>query len=162
MKISQKVLDALNDLLTAELTAADQYFMHSRMLKNWGFDVLYDRISHERDDELEHADKLLQRILFLEGCADVAKRDPLTIGSTVPEMLKNDLAYEVAVAGELKKAIKLCETESDYVTRELLNGLLKDTEEDHAYWLEQQLRLIDRMGLENYLESSARSSSEDS
>ncbi|MGE5476282.1 MAG: bacterioferritin [Bacteroidales bacterium] len=155
MKGSKKVLDTLAKLLTAELTAADQYFAHSRMFQNWGYDRLYERVAHERMEELEHADKILNRILFLEGDADVGKRGKLNVGKDVAGMLKNDLAYELMVVKELRAAIALCEAEQDYETRAMLRQLLSDTEEDHAHWLEQQIRLIDAMGLQNYLQSAA-------
>lgn len=155
MKSSKKVVDTLNKLLTAELTAADQYFAHSRMMENWGFHRLYERIAHEREEELEHADKIMKRVLFLEGTPDVGKRGKLHIGKDVPEMLKNDLAYEIMVVKELRDAIAICEAEQDYETRAILRELLSDTEEDHTHWLEQQIGLIDRMGLQNYLQSAA-------
>lgn len=155
MKGSKKVIDCLNDLLAGELTAADQYFVHSRMYQNWGFHRLYDRLAHERLEELEHADHLINRILFLEGTPNVAKRDKLAIGKDVPEMMKNDLAYELSVVKSLKDAIALCEKEQDYQTRTMLRVMLADTEEDHTHWLEQQLFLIGQMGLQNYLQSSA-------
>lgn len=155
MKGSKKVLDTLNKLLTAELTAADQYFAHSRMFQNWGYHRLYERVAHEREEELEHADKLMRRILFLEGTPDVGKRGKLNIGKDVPEMLKNDLAYELMVVKELRAAIALCEQEQDFETRAILRELLSDTEEDHTHWLEQQVGLIDKMGLQNYLQSGA-------
>lgn len=154
MKGNQAVIATLNKLLTDELSAADQYFIHSRMYENWGLHGLYRRIEHEREEELEHAAHLIRRILFLEGVPDVQSRAPLTIGSTVPEMLKSDLAYELSVVGKLKQAIALCEAESDFETRRILTGLLYDTEEDHTLWLEQQLRLIEFIGLENYLQSA--------
>jgi bacterioferritin len=155
MQGSKKVIDCLNKLLTAELTAADQYFAHSRMMANWGFNRLYERIAHEREEELEHADKLIRRILFLEGTPDVGKRGKLAIGKDVEEMLKNDLAYEIMVVGELRAAIALAEKEQDYETRAILRELLSDTEEDHTHWLEQQVGLISRLGLQNYLQSAA-------
>ncbi len=155
MKGNKKVIDRLNKLLTAELTAADQYLAHSRMFENWGYRKLHERVAHERLEELEHADKLIRRILFLDGIPDVASRDALNIGADVPSMLRNDLAYEYAVVTSLRDAMALCEAEHDYQTRAILGELLKDTEEDHAYWLEQQLRLIDAMGLQNYLQSAA-------
>lgn len=157
MKGRKSVVDCLNKLLTAELSAADQYLAHSRMYENWGFKKLFERIAHERMEELEHADKLIRRILFLEGTPDVAKRGKIAIGTKVPEMLKNDLAYEYAVVKELKAAIALCETEQDYESRAMLRELLSDTEVDHAHWLEQQLNLIDKLGLQNYLQSAAAS-----
>lgn len=155
MKGKANVVGELNRLLTGELSAADQYFIHSRMYENWGFRELYQRIEHERVEELEHASHLIRRILFLEGVPDVASRAPLKIGATVPEMLKNDLDYEIAVVGALRKAIALCETEQDYETRRILGDLLENTEQDHAYWLEIQLGLIAKIGLENYLQTAA-------
>ena len=157
MQGKKSVIQELNILLTGELTAADQYFIHSRMYENWGFSQLYQRAEHERIEELEHASMLIRRILFLEGAPDVASRTPLVIGSTVPEMLKADLAYEVQVIAALKKAIVLCETEQDFESRRILVKLLEDTEEDHTYWLEQQLGLIDKIGLANYLQSAVGS-----
>jgi bacterioferritin len=153
MQGNPKVLQELNSLLTGELTAADQYFVHSRMYENWGLQSLFNRIEHEREEELEHAARLIQRILFLNGTPNVAARDPLTIGANVPEMLKNDLAYEYSVVKNLKKAIAVCETEQDYETRRILVELLQNTEEDHTHWLEVQLRLIDQLGLQNYLQT---------
>ena len=153
MKGDKDVIEQLNQLLAGELTAADQYFIHSRMYQNWGFDKLYERISHEVQDELGHADALIKRILFLEGTPDLSKRDPLHVGHTVPEMLKNDLALELSVVTALRKVISICEQKQDYQTREILCAMLKDTEDDHTHWLEKQLGLIDRLGLENYLQS---------
>lgn len=153
MKGNTKVLDTLNGLLTHELTASDQYFVHSRMYQDWGLAELYERLEHERVEELEHAARLIERILFLEGVPDVASRDKLNIGGDVPTMIKNDLDYEELVQGELVKAIAVCEAEADYVSRQVLLGLLKDTEEDHIYWCERQLGLIEKMGLENYIQS---------
>jgi bacterioferritin len=153
MKGDAKVIETLNRLLTGELSAADQYFTHSRMYDNWGFKRLYERIGHEVHDELEHADKLIRRILFLEGTPDLSKRDPLRIGHDVPQMLRNDLDLELAVVSALRDAIAYCESVKDYVTREVLEAMLDDTEEDHAHWLEQQLGLIDKVGLKNYLQS---------
>lgn len=153
MKGSDKVINTLNDLLVGELTAMDQYFIHSRMYQDWGLEKLFARIDHEFDDEKGHASMLIERILFLEGTPDLSKRDGLNVGSTVPEMLESDLQLEYSVDKALKAAIKVCEEEQDYYTRELLESQLKDTEEDHAYWLEQQLRLIKMAGLQNYLQS---------
>jgi len=155
MRGSQKVISVLNKLLTGELSAADQYFVHARMLENWGFKVLYERIEHERHDELDHAGLLINRILFLEGVPDVASRAALRIGKDVPSMLANDLAYELEVVEELKAAIALCEAERDYDTRRILVHLLEETEQDHVHWLEQQVGLLDRLGLKNYLQSAA-------
>jgi bacterioferritin len=153
MKGNQEVIDTLNQLLTGELSAMDQYFVHGLMYDDWGLTELHQRISHESDDEREHAKKLVERILFLEGTPDVASRDALSIGKDPQEMLQNDLNYEYKVANDLRKAIALCEDNKDYVTRELLEVLLEETESDHMHWLEKQLGLIDKVGLANYLQS---------
>ncbi len=153
MKGDAKVIEYLNKLLVGELTSIDQYFIHSRMYENWGLKKLYERIEHERSDEVGHAEMLIRRILFLEGTPNLAVRGPLKIGKDVPEMLRNDLALEVAVVAALKEAIAYCETARDFQTREILEQMLDDTEEDHAHWLEQQLWLIDKTGLQNYLQS---------
>ncbi len=153
MKGSQKVIDTLNDLLAGELTAMDQYFIHSRMYEDWGLSKLFERIGHEMEDETGHADLMIKRILFLEGKPNLAKRDALDVGSTVPEMLQSDLNIEYSVVKNLKAAIALCEIEQDFETRAMLVTQLEDTEEDHAYWLEKQLGLIDKIGLQNYLQS---------
>ncbi|MFT6906198.1 MAG: bacterioferritin [Oleiphilaceae bacterium] len=153
MKGKQSIIDVLNSLLAGELSAMDQYFIHSRMYDDWGLAKLYERIGHEMEDETGHADQMIKRILFLEGTPNLAKRDALNIGASVPEMLKNDLDLEYSVVKNLKAAIALCETEQDYETRAMLVRQLEDTEEDHAYWLEKQLGLIDKIGLENYLQA---------
>lgn len=153
MKGQPEVIAALNALLTGELSAMDQYFVHARMYEDWGLNELYERIKHESDDEREHAAKLVSRILFLEGTPDVASRDKLHIGTNVKEMLQNDLAYEKKVVAHLRQVIALCEEKSDYVSRALLQQLLDETEDDHLYWLEKQLGLIDKVGLHNYLQS---------
>lgn len=153
MKGDQIVIDTLNKLLTGEMSAADQYFIHSRMYQDWGLEKLYERLKHESEEELTHAAMLVERILFLQGVPDVASRAALNIGKDVTEMMENDLSYELTVASDLKEAIAICETQKDYQTREIIEELLKDTEEDHTYWLEQQLGLIDRIGIENYLQS---------
>ena len=123
------------------------------MYENWGFNKLYERIAHEVQDETNHADALIKRILFLEGTPDLSKRDPLHVGSTVEAMLKNDLALELQVVADLRKVMAFCESVQDYRTREILQAMLKDTEDDHAHWLEQQLGMIERIGLQNYLQS---------
>ena len=153
MQGKKVTIDQLNALLAFELAAMDQYFIHSQMYQDWGLNKLYERISHEFDDEKGHATKLIERMLFLEGTPNMVDRDGLVIGSDVPSMLESDLRVEYAVAQALKDAISLCESEQDYVTRDMLLVLLDDTEMDHAYWLEQQLGLIKRLGLSNYLQS---------
>lgn len=155
MKGSQKVIDALNYLLAGELAARDQYFIHSRMYDDWGLDKLYVRLNHEMEEETEHADNMIKRILFLEGTPDLNQREQINVGSTVPEMLQCDLDLEYQTAGKLKAAILVCEQEQDYVTRDMLSVQLNDTETDHAHWLEQQLGLINKIGLQNYQQSQA-------
>lgn len=155
MQGKQVIIDALNTLLANELSAMDQYFIHSRMYQDWGLEKLYQRIDHEFDDEKGHAAALIERILFLEGVPDLSTRDGIKVGKDVPEMLQNDLDVEYRVDALLKDTMALCEKEQDYVTRNILQQLLDDTENDHAYWLEQQLRLIKMLGLPNYLQSQA-------
>ncbi len=153
MKGDKKIIDILNDLLVGELTAVDQYLIHGEMYADMGFAQLAEKALHESDHERQHARALIQRILFLEGKPDLSKRHALQIGSTVPDMLKADLAVEYSVTAELKKAIAIAEQAQDYVTREMLVVQLDDTEMDHAYWLEKQIRLIDMVGLANYQQS---------
>lgn len=153
MKGNPDVIATLNQLLGAELAAMDQYFVHSKMYEDWGLSKLYERIAHEFDDEKGHASLLIDRILLLGGTPDLSTRGPVHIGTTVPEMLQFDLNLEYEVTDALKKAIALCESTQDYQSRDILQVLLKDTEEDHAHWLEQQLGLIDKIGLPNYLQS---------
>jgi len=153
MKGKAQVLEQLYLLLRGELAARDQYFIHSRMYADWGLTKLYERINHEMADETQHAAALIERILFLEGIPDLSQQDGLNIGKTVPEMLRNDLEFEYKVIGDLKNAIAVCEQEQDYQTRDILLKILADTEEDHGYWLEKQLGLIEKIGLQNYLQS---------
>jgi bacterioferritin len=153
MKGNPKVITHLQKLLASELAAIDQYFIHSRIYEDWGLQKLYERIDHETQEEKQHADKLIRRMLFLETTPDLSQREGLRIGATVPEMLRNDLDLEYTVAADLKAAIACCEEENDYQTREILGVLLADTEEDHAYWLEQQIGLIEKVGLQHYLRS---------
>jgi len=153
MKGNKEVIDILNRLLAGELAARDQYFIHARMYENWGYKRLYERVWHEMHDETGHADWLIRRILFLEGTPGMVPAAPLRIGRDVPGMLQNDLAVEIEVVAALRAAIARCEALGDYVTREGLEKLLDDTEEDHAHWLEQQLGLIAMVGLKNYLQS---------
>ena len=153
MKGNKKVIAGLNELLANELTAMDQYLIHSRMYHDWGLHKLYERINHEFEDEKNHASALIERILFLEGIPDMSKRDPINVGHDVPSMLENDLQVEYSVQKLLKQTIALCEEKQDYVSRDMLESLLEETEQDHAYWLEQQLNLIKLTGLPNYIQS---------
>jgi bacterioferritin len=147
-----EVIDYLNTLLTGELAARDQYFVHSRMYEDWGFSKLFERINHEMEEEAQHADALMRRILMLEGTPRM-RPDDLDVGTTVPDMFAADLRLEYKVSAALCKGIALCELHKDYVSRDILRVQLADTEEDHTYWLEKQLGLIKSIGLENYLQS---------
>lgn len=153
MKGSPAVIAQLQMLLAGELVAIDQYFIHSRMYDDWGYRKLFERLDHETEEEKEHADRIIKRMLFLEAAPDLSQRHPLRVGSDVPSMLRNDLAVEYEVTAALKQAMRICEQEQDYQTREILRILLQDTEEDHAYWLEQQLGLIDTIGIQRYLQT---------
>jgi bacterioferritin len=153
MKSDARIIELLNDLLAGELSAVDQYLIHGEMYADMGLQRLADVALHESGHERQHAQAIMQRILFLEGTPDMSRRSALSIGRTVPEMLQADLDYELHVVGELKKAIAICEELQDYVTRDLLVLQLDDTEMDHAYYLEKQLRLIGLVGLQNYQQS---------
>lgn len=153
MKGNNKIIDLLNKQLTLELTSMDQYLAHSKLYEDWGINKLHQQLVHEHEEELDHAQRIIARIIFLEGKADTASREPLLIGDNVEKMLKNDLEAEYTVATSLRKIIAVCEEERDYVTRALLQELLNDTETDHIYWLEQHLGLIEKIGLPNYIQS---------
>ena len=152
MKGDKAVIDYMNELLAGELAARDQYFIHSRMYAEWGFNKLFERLNHEMAEETEHAEQFIRRILMLEGTPTMVPTG-LNIGSDLVSMLKADLNTELEVRDALKKGIRLCEEKQDYVTRDIMVKQLSDTEEDHAHWLEQQWRLIEMMGLENYKQS---------
>lgn len=152
MKGHPEVVDYLNFLLRGELAARDQYFLHSRRYEDLGLHALHARINHEMEEETQHADALLKRILFLEGKPDM-RPDAFEPGETVVEMLRKDLDLEYQVRGNLAKGVALCEKHGDYVSREVLVAQLADTEEDHTWWLEKQLRLIEMIGLESYQQS---------
>ena len=123
------------------------------MYDDWGLGMLHERVAHEFEDEKGHALALIERMLFLEGTPDMSTRVAIKVGKDVKEMLENDLELEYSVVGSLKDAISVCEKERDYQSRQVLAQMLEDTEIDHAYWLEKQLGLIDKVGLENYLQS---------
>lgn len=150
MKGNQKVIDAFNTLLANELAAIDQYFIHSRMYDDWGLAKLYERLNHEMEEEKDHCDWLIKRILFLEGVPNMTKRRDLLIGTDIKSMMQNDLTLELEVVASVKDVIAICEEQQDYQSRAILEKLLFDTEEDHVYWLEQQLGLIDKIGTQNY------------
>ena len=153
MKGVSQVVNTLNSLLAGELMAADQYLAHGEIYSDLGLVRLAEHTLHESDHEREHARAIIQRILFLESEPDVASRLPMTIGKSVEEMLKNDLQIEYQVAGHLKKAVEICEANQDFVSRDMLVQQIEDTEMDHAYFLEKQLKLIELVGIENYLQS---------
>ena len=147
------MIEKLNRALSIDLTAIDIYFVQARMCEDWGLHKLKDVWTHERDHEQEHAKKVIDRILFLEGTPILTARDAYQIGPTIPEMLKQNLDYETAGAEELREFIAYAESIKDYVSREILEELLHETEEDHIFWLETQLGLIEKVGLKNYLQS---------
>ena len=152
MQGDKKVIEYLNKVLVNELTAINQYFLHARMFRNWGLKKLDEYEYHESLDEMKHADRLINRILFLEGLPNLQQLNKLLIGENVPEALKCDLQLEMVALPLLKEAIGYCESVDDYVTRELLEDIL-ESEEEHVDWLETQLGLIDKTGLQNYLQS---------
>jgi bacterioferritin len=150
MKGSDVVLKILNEQLAEELTAVNQYMVHSSMCSNWGYQKLHNLVEKRAIQEMKHAELLIDRILFLNGSPTVSKLNPMHIGSVVEEQLKNDLESEYGAVNGYNKAIKLCDDQNDNGTRELLKSILKD-EEDHVDWLEAQLDQIAQMGIQNYL-----------
>jgi bacterioferritin len=153
MKGDAKVIEYLNAALKNELCAINQYFLHARMYKNWGYMALNEHEYHESIDEMKHADRLIERILFLEGLPNVQDIGKVNIGENVEEMLRSDLSLETQLAVPLlRDAIAYCETVRDYVSRELFEDIL-ESEEGHIDWLETQLQLIEQVSLQNYLQS---------
>ncbi len=152
MQSDATVIKHLNKALANELIAINQYFLHSRMYKDWGLHKLADKEYEESIDEMKHADQLTERILFLEGLPNLQNLGKLLIGENTKEMLECDLKLEMIACPDLKEGIAYCESVGDYVSRDLLTGIL-DSEEEHIDWLETQLSLIDRIGLENYQQS---------
>jgi bacterioferritin len=152
MKGDATVIEHLNKVLKNELTAINQYFLHSRMFKDWGMAKLADKEFEESVDEMKHADEIVERILFLEGLPNLQDLGKLRIGENTPEMLQCDLDLELDAIPDLRAAIAYCEAHKDYVSRDLFDSILK-SEEEHVDWLETQLALIEKVGLENYVQS---------
>jgi bacterioferritin len=157
MKGDPQVLALLNDLLAGELTATHQYMLHARMCENWGYERLFHKIHDESRDELGHADRLIERVLYLEGDPDVQRLGKVAPGTTVPEQLSLDYDLEKGVVTALNRGIELCRKAGDNGTAELLEDLLEATEE-HAHWLESQLTLIRQVGVQNYLAEQLKGS----
>jgi bacterioferritin len=155
VKGDAKIIEVLNKVLTNELTAINQYFLHARMCQNWGYHRLAERIRKESIDEMKHADRLVERVLFLEGLPNLQRLDKLAIGQTVLEILRNDLALEMVAIPFLNDSLKLCRDVGDHGTEELLRDILT-SEEEHVDWLEAQLALVAQVGEQNYLSQQIR------
>jgi bacterioferritin len=152
MQGDKQVIKHLNNVLRNELTAINQYFLHSRMLNDWGLTKAGEHEFKESVDEMQHADELTKRILFLEGLPSMQELNRLRIGENVPEILQADLELEMEAIPELRDAIAYCEEVKDFISRELFEDIL-ESEEEHVDWLETQITLLDKVGLQNYLQS---------
>ena len=150
MKGDKKVIELLNEVLTAELTAINQYFVHGEMCENWGYQRLHHEIRKHSIGEMKHAEEVIERILFLEGVPNVQRLWKINIGETVPEQMKVDLALEIDAVKRLNAGIEACRAADDNNTRHLLEEILED-EEEHIDWIEAQIALIEQVGVQNYL-----------
>ncbi len=150
MKGSDKVIDFLNEVLTGELTAVSQYWVHARMCENWGYDRLWNKVRAEAIDEMKHADQLVERVLYLEGMPNLQRLGKVMIGETVPEQLKVNLELERQALERLRGGVTLCLEEGDHGSRDLIEKIIV-SEEDHVDWLEAQLDQIEQVGVQNYL-----------
>lgn len=150
MKGNDQIVALLNDVLTVELTAVNQYFLHARICENWGYGRLWKKIREESIEEMRHADQIITRVLFLEGLPNLQRLGKVSVGENVPEMLRADLALEHDGLKRLTDGIELCRQQGDHVSRNLLEGILRDSEE-HVDWIETQLALIEKVGEQNYL-----------
>ena len=150
MQGDPEIIAALNEVLTAELTAINQYFVHAKMCENWGYKKLASFTRHEAIDEMKHADRVIERILYLEGVPNMQRLFPVRIGETVPEQLELDLSVEIEAVDRLNKGIVLCREKADNGSRDLMEEILVD-EEEHLDWLEAQLGIVKEIGKENYL-----------
>ncbi len=156
MKGHDRVVALLNDVLTAELTAINQYFIHARMCENWGYQRLWKKLREESIGEMRHADQLIARILYLEGMPNLQKLGKINVGQTVPEQLRLDLELEKAAVTMLNQAVETCRSLGDHGSRDLLEDILK-SEEGHANWIEAQLSLIQQAGEGHYLAQQIKS-----
>lgn len=150
MKGDRRIIDLLNDVLTAELTAINQYFVHGEMCENWGYERLMHIIRKHSIGEMKHAEELIERILFLDGIPNMQRLGKISIGENVPEILKLDLALEMEALPRLNKGIETCREAGDNNSRHLIEEILRE-EEEHVDWLESQIALIEQVGAENYL-----------
>lgn len=158
MQGNPTVIDLLNAVLTAELTAINQYFIHAKMCRNWGYERIASRVKKESIDEMKHADELIERILFLDGVPNLQKLHKVHVGETVAEQFKLDLALEYEALKRLNDGIKACRDAGDHGSEELLRKILV-SEEEHVDWLESQTTLIDQLGVQNYLAQQVREES---
>jgi len=150
MKGDRKVIEVLNDVLTAELTAINEYFVHGEMCENWGYEGLSYKIRKHSIEEMKHAEEVIERILFLEGIPNMQRLGKVNVGESVPEQFKLDLGLEMEAVERLNKGIVVCNETGDNNTRHLLEEILED-EEEHIDWIEAQIALIEQVGIQNYL-----------